>query len=177
MLGANQYPNFTEVADKAVETATVTRTLTDENKLTPYRGAMAFEAMRLGVDRSGKEPKAFMLTCGSLAMARARAQFSCNFFACAGIRTIDNNFFKSVEEGVEAALASKAEIVVVCAADDDYATVAPRVKELLGDKAILVVAGAPACQEELQSQGINNFISVKSNVLETLRGYLQMMGI
>ena len=177
LLGANQYPNFTEVADKAVETATVTRTLTDENKLTPYRGAMAFEAMRLGVDRSGKEPKAFMLTCGSLAMARARAQFSCNFFACAGIRTIDNNFFKSVEEGVEAALASKAEIVVVCAADDDYATVAPRVKELLGDKAILVVAGAPACQEELQSQGINNFISVKSNVLETLRGYLQMMGI
>ena len=177
LLGANQYPNFTEVADKAVEAATVTRTLTDDNKLTPYRGAMAFEAMRLGVDRSGKEPKAFMLTCGSLAMARARAQFSCNFFACAGIRTIDNNFFKSVEEGVEAALASKAEIVVVCASDDDYATVAPRVKELLGDKAILVVAGAPACQEELQSQGINNFISVKSNVLETLRGYLQMMGI
>ncbi len=177
LLGANQYPNFTEVADKAVEAATVTRTLSDENKLTPYRGAMAFEAMRLGVDRSEKEPKAFMLTCGSLAMARARAQFSCNFFACAGIRTIDNNFFKSVEEGVEAALASKAEIVVVCAADDDYATVAPRVKELLGDKAILVVAGAPACQEELQSQGINNFISVKSNVLETLRGYLQMMGI
>ena len=52
-------------------------------------------------------------------MARARAQFSCNFFACAGIRVIDNTFFKSVEEGVEAALASKAEIVVVCSSDDD----------------------------------------------------------
>ena len=176
LLGANQYPNFTEVADAAVSTESVTR-VENENVITPYRGAMAFESMRLGVDRSGKEPKAFMLTCGNLAMARARAQFSCNFFACAGIRVIDNNFFKSVEEGVEAALASKAEIVVVCASDDDYAEVAPKVKELLGGKAILVVAGAPACTEELQSKGINNFISVKSNVLETLKGYLAQMGI
>ena len=139
LLGANQYPNFTEVA--------------------------------------GKAPKAFMLTCGSLAMARARAQFSCNFFACAGIKVIDNTFFKSIEEGVKAALESKAEIVVVCASDDDYAEAAPKVKELLGDKAILVVAGAPACMPELEAQGIKNFINVKSNVLETLKFYLKEMGI
>ena len=163
LLGANQYPNFTEVADEAICDCKVKREVKEENVLAPYRGAMAFEEMRLSVDRSGKAPKAFMLTCGTLGMARARAQFSCNFFACAGIRVEDNTFFKSVEEGVEAALASKAEIVVVCASDDDYATVAPRVKELLGDKAILVVAGAPACAPELEAQGITNFINVKSN--------------
>ena len=177
LLGANQYPNFTETADKELCACAVERESDEGNKLTPYRGAMAFEAMRLHVDRSGKQPKAFMLTCGSLAMARARAQFSCNFFACAGIRVIDNTFFKSIEEGVEAALASKAEIVVVCASDDDYATAAPKVKELLGDKAILVVAGAPACTPELEAQGITNFISVKSNVLDTLKFYLKEMGI
>ena len=177
LLGANQYPNFTEVADAAVTAEAVTRTAAEGNVLVAYRGAMAFEAMRFGVDKSGKELKAFMLTCGNLAMARARAQFSCNFFACAGIRVQDNNFFKSVEEGVEAALASEAQIVVVCASDDDYAEVAPKVQELLGGKAILVVAGAPACTEELQAKGINNFINVKSNVLETLRSYLAQMGI
>ena len=177
LLGANQYPNFNEVADAAVTAEAVTRVAAEGNVLVPYRGAMAFEAMRFGVDKSGKELKAFMLTCGNLAMARARAQFSCNFFACAGIRVQDNNFFKSVEEGVEAALASEAQIVVVCASDDDYAEVAPKVQELLGGKAILVVAGAPACTEELQAQGINNFINVKSNVLETLRSYLAQMGI
>jgi len=177
LLGANQYPNFNEVADAAVEACAVTRPAAEGNVLVPYRGAMAFEAMRLGVDRSGKELKAFMLTCGNLAMARARAQFSCNFFACAGIRVQDNNFFANVEQGVEEALASGAQIVVVCASDDDYATVAPQVQEKLGGKAILVVAGAPACTEELQAKGINNFISVKSNVLETLRGYLAQMGI
>ena len=177
LLGANQYPNFTEVADASICECKVKREVKGENILTPYRGAMAFEEMRMSVDRSGKTPKAFMLTCGTLGMARARAQFSCNFFACAGIRVEDNTFFKSVEEGVEAALASKAEIVVVCASDDDYATVAPRVKELLGDKAILVVAGAPACAPELEAQGITNFINVKSNVLETLKDYLKKLGI
>ena len=177
LLGANQYPNFTEVADASICQSKVEREDNSENRLTPYRGAMAFEQMRMSVDRSGKTPKAFMLTCGTLGMARARAQFSCNFFACAGIRVEDNTFFKSVEEGVEAALASKAEIVVVCASDDDYATVAPRVKELLGDKAILVVAGAPACAPELEAQGITNFINVKSNVLETLKDYLKKLGI
>lgn len=177
ILGSNQYPNFTEVADKALCAEVVERKPDEGNVLVPYRGAMAFEQMRLHVDRSGKEPQAFMLTCGSLAMARARAQFSCNFFACAGIRVIDNTFFKSLEDGVKAALESKAEIVVVCSSDDDYAEVAPKIKEMLGDKVILVVAGAPACMEELQSKGINNFISVKSNVLETLKGYLKQMGI
>lgn len=177
LLGANQYPNFTEVAPEEITASAVTRPTAEGNVLLPYRGAMAFEQMRLEVDRSGKEPKAFMLTCGSLAMARARAQFSCNFFACAGIKVIDNTFFRSIEEGVEAALASKAQIVVVCASDDDYAEAAPKVKELLGDKAILVVAGAPACTPELEAQGIRNFINVKSNVLETLKFYLKEMGI
>ena len=177
LLGANQYPNFTEVAGKEITAESVTRKQAEGNVLVPYRGAMAFEEMRLQVDRSGKEPKAFMLTCGNLGMARARSQFSCNFFACAGLKVIDNPYFKSIEEGAKAALESKAQIVVVCASDDDYAEAAPKVKELLGGKAILVVAGAPACAPELEAQGITNFINVKSNVLETLKFYLKEMGI
>ena len=177
LLGANQYPNFTEVAGKEITAESVTRKQAEGNVLVPYRGAMAFEEMRLQGDRSGKVPKAFMLTCGNLGMARARSQFSCNFFACAGIKVIDNTYFKSIEEGAKAALESKAQIVVVCASDDDYAEAAPKVKELLGGKAILVVAGAPACAPELEAQGITNFINVKSNVLETLKFYLKEMGI
>ena len=159
LLGANQYPNFTEVAGKEITAESVTRKQAEGNVLVPYRGAMAFEEMRLQVDRS------------------ARSQFSCNFFACAGIKVIDNTYFKSIEEGAKAALESKAQIVVVCASDDDYAEAAPKVKELLGGKAILVVAGAPACAPELEAQGITNFINVKSNVLETLKFYLKEMGI
>lgn len=191
LLGTNQYPNFGETAVSEVTEETVTRGMkqchcgcknadkTPEYKpLVPYRGAMAFEEMRLKTDRSGKEPKAFMLTCGSLSMARARSQFACNFFACAGIRVIDNTFFCTVAEGIAAAKASGAKIVVVCSSDDDYATVAPEVYEAFkGTGVIVVVAGAPACQPELEAAGIKHFISVKSNVLETLKGYQQELGI
>ncbi len=185
LLGTNQYPNFTEVAEPAVIATqgagcacgcTGSKEI-EGNVLKPYRGAMAFEQMRLAVDRSGKQPEAFMLTVGSLAFARARAQFASNFFGCAGIRPIDNVRFDSVEEGVKAALASKAPIVVLCSSDDEYATFAPEAQKLLGDKAILVVAGDPACRPELEAAGITRFISVRSNVLETLKGYQKELGI
>ncbi len=173
LLGANQFPNFTEKATEAITAEAVTAPAAEGNRLVPFRGAMAFEQMRLEVDRSGKELKAFMLTCGNLGMARARSQFACNFFACAGIKVMDNTYFSSIEEGVAAAKAAKADIVVVCAADDDYTTAAPQIKELLAGEAILVVAGAPACAPELEAQGITNFINVRSNVLESLKGYLK----
>ena len=177
LLGTNQYPNFNETADSKISASDVTPADRSQNLLYPYRGGMAFEQLRLQVDRSGRNPRAFMLTCGTLAMARARSQFACNFFACAGIRVEDNTFFHSVEEGARAALESGAEIVVICAADDDYASLAPKAKAILGDGPIFVVAGAPASQPELQAQGIDRFISVKSNVLETLKDYVKQLGI
>ena len=40
-----------------------------------------------------------MFPMGNLAMRKARAQFACNFFACAGFEVKDNNGFKTVDEG------------------------------------------------------------------------------
>ncbi len=46
LLGANQFPNFTEVAPAEITADTVTRAAAEGNVLPPYRGAMAFEEMR-----------------------------------------------------------------------------------------------------------------------------------
>ncbi|MBR7026031.1 MAG: acyl-CoA mutase large subunit family protein [Bacteroidales bacterium] len=189
ILGTNQYPNFLEKASDEITKEIVTRGAdcgcccgkSDDKKvaepLRPYRGAQAFEALRLATDRSGKQPQAFMLTFGNLAMCRARAQFSCNFFAVAGFKVVDNNRFSTIEEGVEAALAAKADIVVACSADDEYAEAVPKIKELIGDKAIVVVAGDPECRPELEAKGIDKYIHVRCNVLETLKEYQAEMGI
>ena len=118
-----------------------------------------------------------MVTYGNLAMCRARAQFACNFFAVAGFKVVDNNRFASAEEGIKAALEAKADIIVACSSDDEYAETVPAIAKEVGNKAIVVVAGEPACKEELQSNGIENFISVKSNILETLKGYQAKLGI
>jgi methylmalonyl-CoA mutase len=133
------------------------------------RLATDFESLRLSTEQSGKEIKAFMLTIGNLAMSLARSQFSSNFLACAGYQIIDNLGFETVEQGVAAARAAGADIIVLCSSDDEYAVYAPEAQHLIGDKEILIVAGAPACMEELKNQGITNYINLKSNVLETLQ--------
>ena len=89
----------------------------------------------------------------------------------------NENKFSTIEEGVKAAIASGAEIVVACSSDEEYAEAVPRIAELLGGKAILVVAGAPECMEDLKSQGITRFINVRSNVLETLKEYNTLLSI
>ena len=135
------------------------------------RQASDFETLRLATEHAAKRPKVFMLTIGNLAMRLARAQFSSNFFGCAGYEIIDNIGFDTVQAGIDAALEKKADIVVLCSSDDEYAEFAPEAFKALNGKAEFVVAGAPACTEELQAKGITNFISVRSNVLETLQAF------
>lgn len=194
LLGVNQFPNFLEKAEKCITKDIVSRDIPTlmgmkmgcpvfcgaekiAEPLKPYRGSEAFEALRLATDRSGKDPQAFMLTFGNLAMCRARAQFSSNFFAVAGIKVVDNNRFATIEDGVEAALKAKAEIVVACSSDDEYLEAVPKIAELLHGKAILVVAGDPECRAALEARGVTNFIHVKCNVLDTLKEYQKMLGI
>ena len=182
VLGTNQYPNFNEQILANLDSSVYGKKIQVSANpivapLVQLRGADAFEELRLRTEKSGKRPKVFMLTIGSLAMRLARSQFSSNFFACAGFQVIDNNGFKTSEEGVKAAFAAKADIVVICSSDDEYPTLAPEIFEALGGKAIFVVAGAPACQAELEAKGIKNFINVKSNVLETLKAYQKELNI
>ena len=173
LLGTNQFPNFTETAaSKITVEESDLFTSNQEGAITPLdfsRGASEFEILRLATEKSGNTPKVFMLTIGNLAMRLARSQFSCNFFACTGYQVIDNLGFDTVEAGVEAAIKANAQIVVLCSSDDEYADFAPAAYKALAGRAEFVVAGAPACMDELKAQGITNFISVKSNVLETLR--------
>lgn len=179
-LGTNQFPNFTEVAGSKITLDGGEHECGCVKSIEPLdfsRGASEFEALRLSTEKSDKTPVVFMLTIGNLAMRLARSQFSCNFFACAGYKLIDNLGFKTVEEGVDAALAAKADIVVLCSSDDEYAEYAPAAFEYLAGRAEFVVAGAPACTPELEAKGIKNYIHVKSNVLETLRAFNDKFGI
>lgn len=181
LLGTNQYPNFNETSEgrePLQKFCCCGKPETHkEGTLNLARLGTEFEELRLATERSGKRPKAFMLTIGNLAMRQARAQFSCNFLATAGYEVIDNLGFKSVEDGVSAALESKADIVVICSSDDEYAEYAIPAYNMLKDKALFIVAGAPACTEELQKAGIENFIHVRVNVLETLNALNTKLGI
>ena len=76
-----------------------------------------------------------------------------------------------------AAKEAGADIIVLCSSDDEYAEYAIPAFKYLNGRAMFVVAGAPACMEDLKAAGIENFIHVKCNVLETLKEYNQKLGI
>ena len=181
LLGTNQYPNFTERAGDKMEASDCgcgceckSGTTT---KLDFSRGASDFESMRFATEKSGRAPKVFMLTIGNLAMRLARSQFSSNFFACAGYEIIDNLGFETVEAGVKASRDKNADIIVLCSSDDEYEAFAPEAHSLIGGKELFVVAGAPACMDSLKAAGIENFINVKSNVLETLQMFNKKLNV
>ena len=182
ILGTNQFPNFTEKSEGKRAMGAAAGCCHGGNCETPFkklettRLAADFEDLRIHTEET-KVPTAFMLTIGNLAMRQARAQFSCNFLACAGYKVVDNLGFKTVEEGVDAALEAKADIVVICSSDDEYAEYAIPAFKYLDGRAMFVVAGAPACMDDLKAAGIENFIHVRCNVLETLKEYNQKLGI
>jgi methylmalonyl-CoA mutase len=174
LLGTNQYPNFTEKFtahgthdhDKCVPEPHPEHTTAVLNM---KRLSEDFETLRRTTEKSDREIKAFMLTVGNLAMRLARSQFSSNFLACAGYKVIDNLGFETVAQGVEAARKAGADVIVLCSSDDEYAVYAPEAHRLTGNREILIIAGAPACMEDLKAQGITNYINIRSNVLETLQ--------
>ena len=181
ILGTNQFPNFTEKSEGKQPLACKCSCGSNEEStiksINATRLAADFENLRLATEKAPKQPVAFMVTIGSLVWRQARAQFSCNFLAAAGIKVIDNLGFKTIEEGVDAALAAGADIVVICSSDDEYAEYAIPAYKYLDGRAMFVVAGAPACGEDLKAAGIENFINVKSNQLATLKEYTSKLGI
>lgn len=177
LLGTNQYPNINEMAADKIKNAASCGCGCHKGEepkgegLPTVRAASDFEALRLATEAAANRPKVFMLTIGNLAMRLARAQFSTNFFGCAGYEIIDNLGFETVEQGVDAAIEKGADIVVLCSSDDEYATLAPEAFKYLNGRAEFVVAGAPACTDDLKAVGINDFVHVRCNVLDTLRDF------
>ncbi|MBN1820022.1 MAG: acyl-CoA mutase large subunit family protein [Prolixibacteraceae bacterium] len=184
LLGTNQFPNFSESVDAELDNSLFKpQDFSEEGSeietLKPYRGAQAFEELRYKTDVYSKEnsrPVAFMLTIGNLTMRKARAQFSCNFFAVAGFKVFDNNGFETIDKGLEAARQAGADIIVLCSSDDEYVNLAPEAAAKL-DSEILVIAGNPACKPDLEEKGITNFIHVKSDILGELKNYQKLLKI
>ena len=187
ILGTNQYANPLESVTGSIEKPTEVwnEIASTYKKLNIYRGAHAFEEIRLAtenaVSKGIKKPSVFLLTLGNPGMRRARASFAMNFFGCAGYEVIDNPGFKTVEEGVRAALNSKADIVVVCSSDEEYTANVPVVCQGIRSEnknVLIFVAGYPKeIVEQLKSDGTDDFIHIRTNVLEFLKNLNKKFGI
>lgn len=180
-VGTNQYPNTGERMLDKLEPVVRPDAL---GRLRPYRGAQAFEALRLAVENHEAKgfavPKVFLLTYGNLAMRKARAGFSTNFFGVAGYQVEEWSGSKEPLEGAREALDAKADIVVLCSSDDEYpemAAAATMIKKQ-SPRTRVVVAGNPKEHIELLDRsGVDYYIHVRTNALEALRRFNEILDI
>jgi methylmalonyl-CoA mutase len=146
---------------------------------------MPFERLRLSTENwektNGRKLKVFLLKIGNVAMRQARAGFITNFFGCAGYEIIDGQAFATEQEGIDAAMAEKADIVAICSSDEEYAVLGINIAQGIKQRAkniMCIVAGNPLESiNSLKEAGVDDFIHVKLNLLETLERYNKTLGI
>jgi len=144
------------------------------------RGAEPFESLRAAVSASPKNA-VFLASMGPLRQHKARADFSTSFFQAGSFAVLENQGFKSVEEAAAAASASGAPVVVICSTDDTYPEIVPALAPSLkaaNPKVIVVLAGfLKEHAEAFKSAGVDEFIHIRANCYEVLRGIATKLGI
>lgn len=180
-VGVNQYANNQE---KMIDKIRPTAKLSDLGGLKTWRGPQIFETLRMSTEnytQKGQEaPLVYLFTYGNLGMRKARASFSHNFFACAGYNIQEAPMVKDMDDAIDKAVSYQPSVIVFCSSDEEYAQV-PELLAPLADRlhnTHFVVAGHPKSQmETLQNAGINHFIHMKSNALELLKQFHDLLGI
>lgn len=131
-----------------------------------HRASEIFEELRNKSfeyeERTGVKPKVFLATLGAVKEYKGRADFSRAFFEVGGFDVIYPIGLKDVDQVINKAKESAAEIIVICSTDEKYPELVPIVVNKLKEKgsaARFVLAGYPADQiEEHKANGVDEFI-------------------
>ena len=157
LVGVNNYPNLIEKEPGFEADA-------------DHRLAEPFEKIRERTTRhakaTGRYPRVLLLKRGDLKMRMARANFSLNFFGCAGF---------DIEEA-EQLEGKQPDLIVLCSADPEYPDFAREICPVA--TAPVVVAGYPKDQiETLQAAGVKGFIHIQSDAVRTLTEWQDRLGM
>lgn len=164
LVGVNNYPNLMEKTPGAEPPAEL------KSLLPQYRITEPFEKIRQRTTEhakaTGRYPKVLLLTRGDVKMKGARANFCLNFFGCAGFDMVQSEEYAGTD----------ADLIVLCSSDPEYPEFAREVCPKV--KAPVLVAGNPKEQiPELQAAGVQGFVHVLSDIVETLTEWQNKLGL
>ena len=161
LVGVNNYPDITEKTPEAQAPPA------DPGS---SRLAEPFERIRRRTEAhagaTGRSPKVLLLKRGDLKMRMARANFCFNFLGCAGFELVESEEYAGTD----------AELIVLCSSDPEYTAFA---REVCPAVAVpVLVAGNPKDQiETLKAAGVQGFIHIGSDAVETLMEWQTRLGM
>jgi methylmalonyl-CoA mutase len=170
LVGVNAYCNTAEALclPQAEAPAKATRRL-----LRQQGQADAIENLRCRTEgfsqREGRLPRALLLQFGNGAMRKARAAFAAEFLCIAGIEIKEGVL---QEERLEEQISDQQpDIIVLCAADEDYnqqaISLADQLRQHFGG-VLLVAANPELLSPEVKKGALDGFIHLKSNAVALL---------
>ncbi|MGP0067275.1 MAG: methylmalonyl-CoA mutase family protein [Isosphaeraceae bacterium] len=143
----------------------------------------AFEELRDASDafaaRQGHKPRVFLAGAGSIAEQIARKTYAMNFFEAGGFEVLAREAKYDVDSSAAEFAQSGAKIAVICSTDKQYATcvaqLAPKLKKA-GARTVILAGNPSANEAAYRAAGVDRFIFVKCDVLETLSSLLREEG-
>ena len=148
----------------------------------PY--AAAYEELRDASDqfaaRTKKRPMTFLANMGTPVDFIARSTYALNFFQAGGFEVINNDGFTDPSAAAAAFVQSHCGIAVICSSDKKYEQVAQETAQRLkaSGARTVILAGNPGTHEaKYRAAGIDRFIFVRCDVLNTLQELLHEEGV
>ncbi|MBN1570487.1 MAG: hypothetical protein JXA73_21770 [Acidobacteria bacterium] len=165
LVGVNNYPNLMEKKPEG-EVPLVAL----DGPLPQYRVAEPFEKIRRRTidhaSTTGRYPKVLLLTRGDVKMKGARSNFCLNFFGCAAFDMVVSEEFNDTD----------ADLIILCSSDPEYLAFAQDICPKV--KVPVLVAGNPKDQiEALQAAGVQGFVHVLSDAVQTLTEWQNKLGM
>jgi methylmalonyl-CoA mutase len=167
LVGVNNYPDLN---GKALDVHAAPQFAAEV--FPQFRLAEPFEKIRERTARharkTGHTPKILLLKRGDVKMRTARANFALNFLGCAG--------FGIAESDADVYVGSDADLIVLCSSDPEYLAFAQEVCS--ATQTPVIVAGNPKDQiDALKAAGVQGFIHIASDAVETLSYWQQRLGM
>lgn len=189
-IGVNQFPNNNEpqinLDNNSILSLTdvdSTKSSNDYESVPMFRVSNQFESLRHTTEKCVRKPLIQLLPFGQLSIQRARAAFMVNFFGCAAFSVNDPGSLETIDQCIEfakkmiskdTASKQKVDAFVLCASDSEYLPAVTKCKDQLQELNVpIIVAGNPDDAEQLKLLGIDNFVHLKTNLLQTLTDYQQ----
>ena len=165
LVGVNNYPNVEEKMPDAEFPPAESGA-----GLPQVRVAEPFEKIRRRTAEharaAGRYPKVLLLKRGDVKMKGARGNFCFNFFGCAGFDIVEAEEYQGTD----------ADLIVLCSSDAEYLAFAQEV--CANVKVAVLVAGNPKDQiEALQAAGVQGFIHIFSDLIQTLTQWQDNLGM
>lgn len=177
IVGTSNYPNQKESGPDRLEPHLGSA---PGDLLAPCRPSAPFEVLRMRADRAARRPVVALILAGDPKMSKARATFVTGFYGAGGYSVVEISE-PELSQAAKRAEEAGADIVVLCSSDAEYVGIArPLVDAMtrINLEAHLVVAGNPTDSiEELKSIGVQEFVHLRCDVVETLTKTHALLGI